>query len=232
MEFLAAALGSAAVLVVIGLSFHLGTRLVGRRALIVDARLQASVRALSSDGRVRIEPWSGPGPAGIALVVSGICDKLSLSREDADARPPGAIVDFSVPEGRIPPPWAPDLETDDAGFDARFRVLGPPPVVHAVLSDAARGSLLAMLQRDDVADVIAGNGELSVRVEGRSSGREGELKAIAVAGHRAIAEIQGRIVGAEPGQVSLAQSDAGQLSLADDRAGSVSLARGDEPRKP
>jgi len=45
---------------------------------------------------------------------------------------------------------------------------------------------------------------------------------------QAIAEIQSRLPGASPGQVSLAEGETGQLSLADDSAGRVSIAdRGD-----
>lgn len=43
---------------------------------------------------------------------------------------------------------------------------------------------------------------------------------------QAIAEIQARLQGASPGQLSLATAEAGQLSLADDKAGQLSL--GDE----
>src|SRR6185436_940945 len=43
------------------------------------------------------------------------------------------------------------------------------------------------------------------------------------AAHRAIAEIQSRIEGAAPGQLSLAGTEAGQLSLAESEAGHLSL---------
>jgi HEAT repeat protein len=51
------------------------------------------------------------------------------------------------------------------------------------------------------------------------------------AARQAIAEIQSRLYGATPGQLSLAEGDAGALSLAgDDPAGRVSLAEGDEAK--
>jgi len=46
------------------------------------------------------------------------------------------------------------------------------------------------------------------------------------AARQAIAEIQGRLPGASPGQLSLAATEAGQLSLADAEAGQLSLAEG------
>lgn len=54
---------------------------------------------------------------------------------------------------------------------------------------------------------------------------------------QAIAEIQSRLPGASPGQLSLAGAEAGQLSLAADPAGQVSLSGGEEelapePRRP
>jgi HEAT repeat protein len=47
---------------------------------------------------------------------------------------------------------------------------------------------------------------------------------------QAIAEIQSRLPGASPGQVSLAEGETGQLSLADDSAGRVSVADRGDPR--
>ena len=45
----------------------------------------------------------------------------------------------------------------------------------------------------------------------------------------AVAEIQSRIQGASPGQLSLAEGEAGQLSLADDPAGQLSISGGEKP---
>ncbi|HEY7215908.1 MAG TPA: HEAT repeat domain-containing protein, partial [Thermoanaerobaculia bacterium] len=44
------------------------------------------------------------------------------------------------------------------------------------------------------------------------------------AAQQAIAEIQSRLPGAKPGQLSLAEAEAGQLSLAQDAAGQLSIA--------
>jgi HEAT repeat protein len=53
------------------------------------------------------------------------------------------------------------------------------------------------------------------------------------AGRQAIAEIQARLTGAAPGQLTLAGGEAGALSLADGEPGRLSLAEGeDEARKP
>lgn len=49
---------------------------------------------------------------------------------------------------------------------------------------------------------------------------------------QAIAEIQSRLPGASPGQLSLAGAEAGQLSLAADPAGQVSLSGAEEPALP
>ncbi len=47
---------------------------------------------------------------------------------------------------------------------------------------------------------------------------------------QAIAEIQARLAGAEPGQLSLAGGEAGQLSLAEGESGQLSLAEGEGGR--
>lgn len=52
---------------------------------------------------------------------------------------------------------------------------------------------------------------------------EGADDAVRRALSRAVAEIQSRLQGASPGQLSLATGDSGRLSLAEDTAGQVSL---------
>ena len=52
--------------------------------------------------------------------------------------------------------------------------------------------------------------------------------AVRNAARQAVAEIQSRIQGALPGQLSLAEAEAGQLSLADDPAGQLSLSDDDQ----
>ena len=49
------------------------------------------------------------------------------------------------------------------------------------------------------------------------------------AARQAIAEIQERLTGAFPGQLSLSEGESGQLSLAEDEAGRVSLPEIDDP---
>lgn len=52
------------------------------------------------------------------------------------------------------------------------------------------------------------------------------------AARQSVAEIQSRLPGATPGQLSLAGDEAGQLSLAEAEAGQLSLADSGEPRRP
>jgi HEAT repeat protein len=63
--------------------------------------------------------------------------------------------------------------------------------------------------------------------EATSSGVRGEMRSAA---RQAIAEIQARLTGAEPGQLSLAGAEAGALSLAGGEPGRLSLA--EEPCHP
>jgi len=49
------------------------------------------------------------------------------------------------------------------------------------------------------------------------------------AARQAIAEIQERLTGASPGQLSLAEGESGQLSLSEDAVGRVSLPENDDP---
>ncbi len=58
---------------------------------------------------------------------------------------------------------------------------------------------------------------------------EGESAELSHAARQAIAEIQSRLSGAAPGQLSLAGGEAGALSLAEDVAGGLSLVERDEP---
>ena len=96
-------------------------------------------------------------------------------------------------------------------------------------SPAAEPALIQTLQRDDA--------DLRVAVAG-ALGRVGTAAAVLPlreisdrllpgetgrAARQAIAEIQARLQGASPGQLSLAGTEAGQLSLADDPAGRLSL---------
>jgi HEAT repeat protein len=92
----------------------------------------------------------------------------------------------------------------------------------------AEGLILLALRSED--DAVA-------RAAARAIGKVGTVVAVAAlreaaerggemrrAARQAIAEIQGRLTGAEPGQLSLAGGEAGALSLADGEPGRLSLA--------
>ena len=98
---------------------------------------------------------------------------------------------------------------------------------------AAEPGLLIALGRDSAAVRVAAAGALgqvgspqavvSLRNAAASHLLDGELRRAA---RQAIAEIQGRVSGASPGQLSLSGDQAGQLSLAEeDRRGQVSMAQ-------
>ncbi len=98
-------------------------------------------------------------------------------------------------------------------------------------SPAAEPSLIPALQREQAdlrisaADALGRVGSaaavLPLKEAAESFWLDLDLRRAA---HQAIAEIQSRLQGASPGQLSLAGSDAGQLSLAQDEAGQLSLA--------
>jgi hypothetical protein len=163
-----------------GVITWLGMRMGGRRYPTVDPALKAAIRALSPEGRVRLEACSVRRRSRLAIVITGICDKLWLGLEDAEGRPPGVAVELSLRrEEQIPVARAPDLETDDPNFDAAFRVLGPPPIVHAILTDPVRLELVKLQHLADV-EVMAEKGELRLLVEGPSASREDTLKELAI----------------------------------------------------
>jgi hypothetical protein len=56
-------------------------------------------------------------------------------------------------------------------------------------------------------------------------------RALSSASRQSIAEIQSRLAGASPGQLSVAEGEAGQLSLPEDAAGQLSFARGETRRR-
>ncbi len=68
--------------------------------------------------------------------------------------------------------------------------------------------------------------------EAASALGEEDSPALRSAARQAIAEIQSRLSGAEPGQLSLAGGEAGQLSLSENEAGRVSLAPSLAPPAP
>ena len=99
---------------------------------------------------------------------------------------------------------------------------------------AAEAPLLGALRQasDDVCAAVAaalgrvGSASAVLPLKEAAS-REGASAALRRAARQAVAEIQSRLQGASPGQLSLAEGDAGQLSLADqDPRGQVSLSKG------
>lgn len=102
-------------------------------------------------------------------------------------------------------------------------------------SPAAEAPLIAALERDKTdlrvaaATALASVGS-AASVPALREAAEGSLfdRELRRAARQAIAEIQARVPGASPGQLSLAGVEAGQLSLAQAEAGQVSLAHGQE----
>jgi HEAT repeat protein len=105
-------------------------------------------------------------------------------------------------------------------------------VLGTIGSPDAEGPLILALQRDQPALRVAAANALG-RIGSTSAvlplkeaadrfSRDSELSQ---ATRQAIAEIQSRLPGASPGQLSLAGADAGQLSLAQAEAGQLSLAQ-------
>jgi HEAT repeat protein len=118
-------------------------------------------------------------------------------------------------------------EASDTVAAAAARALG------TIADAAAESALLAALERDSAelrAAAAAALGRLGspqavapLRAAASSHRLDGDLRRAA---RQAIAEIQSRVTGASPGQLTLAEDQAGQLSLAEeDRRGRVSMAQ-------
>jgi HEAT repeat protein len=113
-------------------------------------------------------------------------------------------------------------------------------------SPAAEPPLIQVLQRDDenlrivAANALGRVGSVEAVLPLRELADRFLLGEIRKAARQAIAEIQSRLQGATPGQLSLAGAEAGQLSLAEAEAGQLSLAQNpagqlsihDEPSEP
>lgn len=122
---------------------------------------------------------------------------------------------------------------------------GRPQTAMACLSGLAR---LGHGEAEGLLIEALRSGDPQVTLEAaRALGRVGTVSAVSAlheamaprgdlvrsAGRQAIAEIQARLTGAAPGQLTLAGGEAGALSLADGEPGRLSLAEGeDEARKP
>jgi hypothetical protein len=107
-------------------------------------------------------------------------------------------------------------------------------ILGTIGSPDAEGPLILALQRDQPALRVAAANALGrvgstpavlpLKEAAERFSRDAELSR---ATRQAIAEIQSRLPGASPGQLSLAGADAGQLSLAQAEAGQLSLAQAD-----
>jgi hypothetical protein len=122
---------------------------------------------------------------------------------------------------------------------------GPQPMLSAAAARAlgrmkrveAEGPLLRALRHASAAVRLAAAGSLAeagtpAAVVSLKELAEREAGAIRTAARNAVAEIQARLTGASPGQVSLSAGDAGHVSLSDHQGGRVSLepdrTRGDD----
>ncbi len=100
----------------------------------------------------------------------------------------------------------------------------------AIGSPAAEPPLIAALQRDQsdlrvvAANALGHVGSVAAVLPLKEMADRLLLGEIRKAARQAIAEIQSRVLGASPGQLSLAGAEAGQLSLAEADAGQLSLA--------
>jgi hypothetical protein len=97
-------------------------------------------------------------------------------------------------------------------------------------SPAAEPSLIVALQRDQsdlrlaAANALGRVGSVAAVLPLKEMANRFLLGEVRKAARQAIAEIQSRVQGASPGQLSLAGAEAGQLSLAEAEAGQLSLA--------
>lgn len=202
-------------------SQHPATRRTLRSALqdrSAEVRLRAAV-ALGEEGREALlalvanegteDAWAAGAVAGLAA----LGDRLPLAEVQA-------ALGRALAQGRT--------QTARAYVEAAAR---PGDA-------AAEGLLLTLLRGDAWLAVIAaralGRVGTSAAIgplrEASASLWSGELGSVA---RLAIAEIQSRLTGAEPGQLSLAGGEAGALSLAGGEPGALSLAEGGPaPRQP
>jgi len=188
------------------------------RATLLEARDDASeevrlraAMALGEEGRetlVDLVERAGTGDSSAARAIEALGERLSAEAAEAALR--RALGEAGRPQTAL------------ACLEALGR-MGRPE---------AEGLLLEAL-RSEAPSVQA--------AVARALGRVGTVAAVAAlrqampphgdllrsVGRQAIAEIQARLAGAEPGQLSLAAGEAGALSLADGEAGALSLANGE-----
>lgn len=103
---------------------------------------------------------------------------------------------------------------------------------------AAEAPLLRVLEREQTEVQVAAAaalgrvGTAAAVLPLKDAADAAKLLELLRAARQAVAEIQSRLHGATPGQLSLAQSEAGQLSLAADPAGQLSISGDDDSATP
>ena len=198
---------------------HAATRealLLAREDASEEVRLRAGM-ALGEEGKetlLDLVERAGTHDACAARAISALGERLPAERAEAALR--RALAGAGRPQ------------TAQACLEALAR-LG---------RTEAEGLILGALRHEDAQVAVAA---------ARALGRVGTVVAVAAlheampphgellrsVGRQAIAEIQARLTGAEPGQLSLAGGEAGALSLADGEPGRLSLAEADcHPEEP
>ncbi len=196
---------------------HAATRealLAAREDASEEVRLRAGM-ALGEEGRgtlVDLVARAGTDDSCAARAIAALGDRLPAEQAEAALR--RALGEAGRPQ------------TAQACLEALGR-LGRPEherlLLEALRSDDLPVSIAAARALGRAGTVAA----VPPLREATSPGVPGELRSAA---RQAIAEIQARLTGAEPGQLSLAGGEAGALSLADGEPGRLSLA--EETRHP
>jgi hypothetical protein len=137
---------------------------------------------------------------------------------------------------------------DPASLSSLARVLAVESGALAVAAAKALGASRAAAAEQPLLKALARGSSESRAAAAEALGRVGSAAAVLAlkeaaardgadavfrrAARQAVAEIQSRLQGASPGQLSLAEGDAGDLSLADeDPAGRVSIATSGDPKQ-
>jgi hypothetical protein len=176
-----------------------------------EVRLRAAM-ALGEEGRttlLALVESAGTDDACAARAVAALGDRLSAGQAEAALR--RALGGAGRPQ------------TAQACLEALGRSGSPehePLLLEALRSDDPAVSIAAARALGRAGTVAA----VPALRETTTAAVRGELRSAA---RQAIAEIQARLTGAEPGQLSLAGGEAGALSLADGEPGRLSLAEGD-----
>jgi HEAT repeat protein len=162
LEIALLAAGFVAVAVFSSVSVHFAQKRSARQSSPPAAavpELEARLQPPDVPLKVRVEADSGADGAGTLIVVEGVCDGLVLFREVPGAAPGSPGVGESAG-----PLWTtPELEVGDAEFDRTFRVLGPQPLVLALLDGETR-RLLRALALNQMGEISVGRRALRVDV--------------------------------------------------------------------